>query len=195
MYHQLEHVILASGSPRRIELLTRAGYIFDVVPANVDERRKPDEPSEKYVERLARDKVSAIAVDNVGRVVIGADTVVVIQSAVRGKPDSAEEAVRMLKQLSGRAHKVLTGVAVRLGDACISSVEMTVVHLAELDDACINWYVQTGEPSDKAGAYGIQGIASRFVTRIEGSYSNVVGLPLALVDRLLGRLSKGPVPR
>lgn len=165
------------------------------MPANVDERRNPEEPPEKYVARLAREKVSAIAVDNVGRIVIGADTAVVVDSAVLGKPDSADEAVRMLKQLSGRAHKVLTGVAVRLGDACVSSVEMTVVHLVELDDACINWYVQTGEPSDKAGAYGIQGIASRFVTRIEGSYSNVVGLPLALMDRLLVRVSKGAVPR
>ena len=195
VYHQPRSLILASSSPRRVELLTRAGYIFDVMPADVDEQRKANESPTEYVTRLAITKVSAIAAQNFDRVVIGADTTVVVDSEVLGKPKGPEEAACMLQQLAGRAHKVMTGVAVRLGEVCISAVEMTVVHLVELDDALIAWYVGTGEPLDKAGAYGIQGIASRFVDRIEGSYSNVVGLPLVLVDQLLVRLSQAPASR
>ena len=128
------------------------------------------------------------------RVVLAADTTVVVDSTVLGKPQDPDDAAGMLRRLSGRAHDVLTGVAVRRGGACVSAVEQTAVHLAALDEALIGWYVATGEPSDKAGAYGVQGIASRFVTRVEGSYSNVVGLPLALVDRLLARLAGGDGP-
>lgn len=140
--------------------------------------------------RLALDKTAAVASAHAGRLVLGADTTVVIDGRVLGKPSDPEDAAQMLRALSGRAHEVLTGVAVRLAERCVSEVETTAVTLAPLDEATITWYVGTGEPADKAGGYGVQGIASRFVTRVDGSYSNVVGLPLALVDRLFSRLSK-----
>ncbi len=194
VYHREDALILASRSPRRAELLTRAGYRFEVVPPDVDERLRAGEAPRDYVARLAAEKAAAVAPRYPARVVLAADTTVVVGSAVLGKPRDANEAAEMLRRLSGRAHDVLTGVAVRRGGACASGVERTAVHLADLDEALIAWYVATGEPSDKAGAYGVQGIASRFVTRIEGSYSNVVGLPLALLDRLLARLAGGDGP-
>lgn len=162
-----------------------------MVPPDVDESQHPDESPGDYVKRLALAKVSAVVSGHPGRIVIGADTTVVIDNVVLGKPHDPDDAVRMLRLLSGRTHDVLTGVAVRCGAARVCDVETTLVRLVELDEALIAWYVGTGEPSDKAGAYGAQGIASRFVVRLEGSYSNVVGLPLALVDRLLGQL---PIP-
>ncbi len=189
VYHRDEPLILASASPRRAELLTRAGYRFEVVPPDIDERLRVGETPRDYVARLAAEKAAAVAPRYPERVVLAADTTVVVESTVLGKPQGPDDAAGMLRRLSGRAHDVLTGVAVRCGSACLGAVETTAVHLAELDDALIAWYVATGEPSDKAGGYGVQGIASRFVTRVEGSYSNVVGLPLALVDRLLARLA------
>ena len=182
--------MLASASPRRAELLTRAGYPFDVAPPGIDERRRAGEAPRDYVARLAAEKAAAVAPRHPGRIVLAADTTVVVDSAVLGKPRDPGDAAGMLRRLSGRAHDVLTGVAVRRGEVCLRAVERTTVHLAALDEATIAWYVATGEPSDKAGAYGMQGIASRFVTRIDGSCSNVVGLPLALVDRLLARLPR-----
>ena len=177
--------ILASASPRRSELLTRAGYEFDVVPADVDEHRRPDESPHDYVIRLAIDKASVVATQNDGQVVIGADTVVVIEGMVLGKPKGPAEAAAMLRQLSGHTHEVLTGVAVRRDSICLSGAETTRVSFAALGADQIAWYVATGEPLDKAGAYGVQAIGSRFVTRLEGSYTNVVGLPVPLVDQLL----------
>ena len=194
VYHRDDPLILASGSPRRAELLARAGYRFEVVPPDIDERRQAGEAPRDYVARLAAEKAAAVAPRYPERVVLAADTTVVVDAAVLGKPRGPDEAAGMLRRLSGRAHDVLTGVAVRRGGACLGAVEQTAVHLADLDEALIAWYVATGEPSDKAGGYGVQGIASRFVTRVEGSYSNVVGLPLALVDRLLGRLAGGDAP-
>ena len=189
MYHRDERLVLASASPRRAALLTRSGYAFDIVPANVDERRQPNEPAADYVDRLARRKAAAVAARHMDRIVIGADTAVSVEGAVLGKPRDAGDATRMLSRLSGQAHQVLTGVAVQRAARCVSAVESTIVHFAELDDAQIAWYVGTGEPSDKAGAYGLQGSGARFVTRIEGSRSNVIGLPLARLDELLGQLS------
>ena len=189
VYHPDIPLVLASASPRRAELLTRAGYQFDVVPADVDERQLPAEGPEEYVTRLALDKATAVASIHPDRVVVGADTVVLIDGAVLGKPRNAEEAGRMLQQLSGRTHEVVTGVALKLGDACLTAVDVSRVTLAGLDADVIWWYVRTGEPRDKAGAYGVQGIASRFVTRIEGSYTNVVGLPMARVDQLISQLA------
>lgn len=180
--------MLASASPRRAALLARAGYAFDVVPANVDESRRGAEPAPDFVARLARDKAAAVAGRHPRRVVIGADTAVVIDGAVLGKPRDTEDAARMLRLLSGRAHEVLTGVAVRRAGRCVSAVEKSVVHFAVLDAARIAWYVDTGEPADKAGSYGLQGEGGRFVTRVEGSRSNVVGLPLACLERLLAEL-------
>ena len=188
VYHHPSSFILASASPRRAELLTRAGYRFDVVHPEVDERRYPDESPRDYVARLSLAKSAIVGAQCPERVVLGADTTVVVDSTVLGKPRDPDDAARMLRLLSGRSHDVLTGVAVRRGEAYVCDVETTVVYLTELDDASIAWYVETKEPSDKAGGYGVQGVASRFVTRIEGSYSNVVGLPLALFDRLFAQL-------
>lgn len=187
--------MLASASPRRAELLARAGYRFDVAPPGIDERRRAGEAARDYVARLAEEKAAAVAPRWPGRIVLAADTTVVVDSAVLGKPRDPGDAAGMLRRLSGRAHDVLTGVAVRRGEVRLRAVERTAVHFAALDEETIAWYVATGEPSDKAGAYGVQGIASRFVTRIDGSCSNVAGLPLALVDRLLARLPAAAPPR
>ena len=176
-------------------MLTRAGYEFDVVPPDVDERRRPQERPADYVRRLAREKAGTVAARYAGRIVLGADTTVVVDGTVLGKPRDDVEAAEMLRALSGRVHEVLTGVAFQCDERCVSHVETTSVTLAPLDEDTIAWYVATGEPADKAGAYGVQGIASRFVTRIDGSYSNVVGLPLATVDRLLSQLLKRPLAR
>ncbi len=176
---------LASASPRRLELLTRAGYAFDVVPADIDEERWPDEAPRDYVQRLATSKAEAVATRTPDRLVLGADTVVVVDGDVLGKPGDDAEASDMLRRLSGRVHEVLTGVALVTRDSSRVEVESTLVTLVGLDAPTIDWYVATGEALDKAGAYGVQGIASRFVERIEGSYTNVVGLPVALVARLL----------
>ena len=190
MYHRAERqpLILASASPRRAALLARAGYAFDVVPANVDESRRPAEAAADFVARLARDKAAAVAGRYPERIVIGADTAVVIDGAVLGKPRDADDAARMLRLLSGRAHQVLTGVAVRRRGRCVGAVETSVVHFAVLDAGQIGWYVGTGEPADKAGAYGLQGHGGRFVTRVDGSRSNVVGLPLDCLERLLAEI-------
>ena len=186
MYHLRPPLTLASASPRRQELLTRAGFTFDIVPADIDEQRWPDEAPRDYVQRLATSKAEAVAAENPERRVLGADTVVVVDGDVLGKPADDAEASEMLLRLSGRVHEVLTGVAVVSSAWRRVAVESTLVTLARLDPRTIDWYVATGEPLDKAGAYGVQGIASRFVERIEGSYTNVVGLPVALTARLLG---------
>jgi len=177
--------ILASRSSRRAELLTRAGYTFSVVPADIDERIRDGEAPEPYVRRLALEKAARVAGTHPELVVLGADTVVVIEGRVLGKPADDEETVAVLRRLSGRTHEVLTGVALLASHEEQSDIASTRVTFRELTAGDIAWYVGTGEPRGKAGAYAIQGIASRFVTRIDGSYTNVVGLPIALVDRLL----------
>lgn len=178
-------LILASASARRRELLDAAGVIFHMDPVAADERRLPDEQPEAYVARVARAKVHAGRVRHPADVVLGADTVVVVDGAMLGKPLTDDEAAAMLKSLSGRAHVVLTGVAVGWPGQERIAVERTQVWFAPLSDDEIRTYVETGEPRDKAGAYAIQGLASKFVLRIEGSYSNVVGLPLAMVLQIL----------
>ena len=185
-------LVLASASPRRAALLAGAGRAFDVVPANIDERRLGDETPRDYVLRLAAAKAAAVAGRYPGRIVIGADTTVVVAGTLLGKPRDADDAARMLRRLSGRAHEVLTGVAVRRDGRSVAAVEATSVHFAPLDADRIAWYVGTGEPLDKAGAYGLQGAGGQFVTRVEGSRSNVVGLPLARLDRLLAELDGAP---
>jgi septum formation protein len=181
-------LVLASGSPRRRELLAAAGFSFDVVAVDVDETRRPGEDPGVYVERLARTKALAAVPQN-DRVVIGADTVVVVGGGdVLGKPRDAGDAGRMLRLLSGRAHEVLTGVAVVAGGRTVSAVERTTVWFARLSERDIAWYVASGEPLDKAGAYAIQALASRFVPRIDGSYTNIVGLPVTTVIELLAKL-------
>ena len=180
-------LLLASASPRRRELLEQAGIPCDVVPVDVEERRRSEESPRDYAERLARAKAAAGASRHPDRIVLGADTIVVADRDVLEKPIDDEDAARMLRRLSNRAHDVLTAVAVARGVELISEVVETRVWLAPLSETEVRWYVATGEPADKAGAYAIQGLASRFVTRIEGSYSNVVGLPVAAVLQLLGR--------
>ena len=181
-------LVLASASPRRARLLAEAGYAFDVAPAGIDERRLGDETPAAYVRRLARAKAEAVAPRYPGRVVVGADTIVVIDGLVLGKPADAAEAAGMLGRLAGRRHTVLTGVALVRDARSEVVVERTEVAFTALDAERIRWYVGTGEPDDKAGAYAAQGIGSRFIERIEGSYSNVVGLPIPVVGRLLERL-------
>lgn len=180
-------LVLASASPRRAELLRAAGIEFDVLTANIDESLMPGELPEKYVRRLAEAKALAVAGRAGERPILAADTVVVIGDAVLGKPVDAEDARRMLRMLSGRAHEVMTGVALCVGRGCFVEVPSTTVEFAELTEAEIEWYVASGEPADKAGAYAIQGLASRYVTRVSGSYTNVVGLPVALVYDLCKR--------
>ena len=189
-------IILASGSPRRRELLTNAGYTFEVVPAEVEENHDGGETPVALVERLALSKAQEVARRYPGddAVVLGADTVVVLDGNILGKPGSPEEAQEMLARLSGHEHEVITGVAlVQSGDANRKVVthETTTVFFRELTKREIADYTATGEPLDKAGAYAIQGIAGRFVTRLEGCYFNVMGLPVALVDRLLREWETG----
>jgi septum formation protein len=177
-------LILASQSPRRSELLTTAGFRFAVRPANIDESLLPGEQAEQYVQRLARSKALA-AQQHSDELVLGADTVVTVDSEILGKPCSLEDAKRMLRFLRGRSHEVLTGVCLRRGQQTAEAVERTRVWFAPLSDQEMDWYVRTGEPMDKAGAYAIQGFASRFIEKIEGSYSNVVGLPVERVYQKL----------
>lgn len=187
-------LVLASRSPRRADLLTRAGYRFEVAPADIDERRREGEAPRELVRRLAREKAAAVAPRHRGAVVLGADTLVVVDGAVLGKPDGAAAAAAMLRRLSGRAHEVLTGVALHGADGWRDGVQSTRVVFRALSPEDVAWYVATGESADKAGAYSIQGRASRFVTRIEGSYTNVVGLPVELVDGLLREFAGGGSP-
>jgi septum formation protein len=181
-------LILASASPRRAELLTAAGLAFDIVPADVDERVLPGEGPEDHVRRLALAKAEAVSDRFPERPVVAADTVVVIDGLILGKPDGDLAAVAMLRRLSGRSHDVLTGLCLRHGPHRLQAVERTSVRFAPLRDDEILAYVATGEPRDKAGAYAIQGLASRFVTTVQGSYSNVVGLPVATLYGLLREL-------
>lgn len=188
-------LVLASASPRRQEILRNAGIPFTVQAADIDEAPLKDELPRDCAERLAR--IKALAVWRMGPrdLVLGADTIVVVDGAILGKPVDGDDAARMLRLLSGRVHQVITGVCVvgtRSGSQLTSSEpetrtasETTSVTMNELSDAEIRAYVATGEPIDKAGAYAIQGMASRWIPRIEGDYSNVVGLPMALVYSML----------
>ncbi len=187
VYHPAVRLILASASPRRRELLAAAGYEFDVEVAAIDERRTDDEAPDAYVDRMARLKAACVAAAHPDRLVLGADTVVVADGDVLGKPADSADAARMLRRLNGRAHDVFTGVAIVRGAEQWARVERTRVWMAPLSEADLGWYVASGEPLDKAGAYGIQGLASRFISRIDGAYGTVVGLPVATVAALLGR--------
>lgn len=177
-------LVLASRSPRRQEILRRAGIAFRVEPADVDESRIAGESPWEHVLRLAEAKATAIEAGP-GEIVLGADTAVVVDEEILGKPEDSEAAAWMLRKLSGREHAVLTGVCLRRGAELRRDVESTRVRFAELTEREIEEYVASGEPLDKAGGYAIQGLASKFVERIEGCYFNVVGLPVALVYRRL----------
>ena len=183
-------LVLASASPRRQELLRNAGIPFEVQPAHIPEDPLPGEQAKDCAERLASEKALAVAKQRPRDIVLGADTVVVVDGQILGKPMDAADAARMLRLLSGREHQVITGVCmVANGQSSVAS-ETTTVTMSALTEKEIADYVATGEPMDKAGAYAIQGIASRWIPRIDGDYSNVVGLPVPLVWRMLreGRL-------
>lgn len=178
-------LVLASASPRRRELLAQAGVRHVVRVAGVDESVLPGETPETYVERLARAKAQAVLPQAGALPVLGADTTVVLDGDILGKPADAGEALAMLRRLSGREHRVLTAVAVCRGARLLSRLSVTRVWFRALDEAHLRRYVATGEPLDKAGAYGIQGFGAALVTRIDGSYTGVVGLPLAETIDLL----------
>lgn len=183
-------LVLASNSPRRRELLTQSGFTFTVMPASIDEDLQPGENPLAYVTRLALEKAQSVYARldsrDAATAVLGADTTVVAPTGeVLGKPADAADAARMLRLLSGATHQVITGVAVVSEFGIETAAEVTQVSVLTLSDAEIAAYIATGEPMDKAGAYGIQGYAARWIPRIQGCYFNVVGLPLALVSGML----------
>ena len=179
-------LVLASASPRRAELLASAGYSFSVQPADVDETPHGSEGARDYVVRVARDKALSVPIsDEEGTVVLAADTAVVTDTRIMGKPHHDQDAATMLALLSGAVHQVLTGVVVRTATTELAELVVTRVHFLPLTPSEIAWYISTGEPGGKAGGYAIQGRAARFIDWIEGSWSNVVGLPLATVSRML----------
>jgi septum formation protein len=180
-------LVLASASPRRQELLRSAGIRFEVQPAHIAEDPLPREGAREYAERLAREKALSVARQRPHDLVLGADTVVVVDSQILGKPSDAADAARMLRWLSGREHLVITGVCLVVSGQGSVASETTSVTMSEISEKEITDYIASGEPMDKAGGYAIQGIASRWIPRIEGDYSNVVGLPVALVWRMLRR--------
>jgi septum formation protein len=181
-------LILASASPRRHELLLAAGIDHVVRPASVPELRGPGETPAVFVTRLATEKALAVTRQSTD-IVLGADTIVCLGSEVLGKPENEQDASRMLRLLSGRRHLVYTGICLLRGESRLVDLSSTEVSFADLTEQEISEYTRSGEPADKAGAYAIQGLASKFVVSIEGSYGNVVGLPVALVYRHLKALS------
>ncbi len=178
-------LVLASHSPRRREILTRAGIAFVARPVNVDESKVGDEDPIQHVRRLAREKAEA-APAGAGEIVLGADTEVVLDGQILGKPANTADAERMLRMLSGREHLVITGICLRGPSGVVVDVESTKVRFVPVSERDIADYAASGEPMDKAGAYAVQGLASKFIDRIEGCYFNVVGLPIALVYKYLG---------
>lgn len=187
----MEKLLLASSSPRRAEILRAVGWPFHALATNIDETLVPGETAPQLVERLALGKAEAAAKQHPSALVLGADTTVVVNSEILGKPSDERDAQRMLRLLSGKWHDVLTGVAlVRTeGNGCrVVAHEITQVRFAEMSDAEIDWYVKSGEPMDKAGAYAIQGRAALFIEEIRGDYWNIVGLPLRLVYKLAAEI-------
>jgi septum formation protein len=191
----MSRLILASASPRRRELLVQAGFTVEVSPAHVNEDTRPGEDPIAYVVRLARDKAEAVyaKLRDPEAIILGADTTVTLDGHILAKPEDAPDATRMLRMLSGRTHRVITGVAITSATGTEIAAEVTGVQFLTLTDKEIADYIATGEQMDKAGAYGIQGRAARWIPRIEGCYFNVVGLPLALVSTMLEtRLRRNP---
>jgi septum formation protein len=188
--NKMRQLVLASSSPRRAEILRSVGWEFEILPVDIDETPSVNEAAIKYVERLALEKAEAAAKTSFGKLVLGADTTVVVDGDILGKPTDGNEARSMLRSLSGRWHEVLTGVALVCAGETSQQVvahQSTRVQFAKMSDDEINWYVATGEPMGKAGAYAIQGRAALFIEKIEGDYWNVVGLPVRLVYCLIGK--------
>jgi len=187
-------LILASASPRRSELLRNAGIGFEVYPAHIHEEPLTGEAPIDYAQRLARDKATTVLARHPDAMVLGADTVVVVDAHLLEKPANAEDAVRMLRLLSGRTHQVITGVSLLADNFERTEAEVTQVAFVRMLEHEIAEYVASGEPMDKAGAYGIQGLASRWVERIDGDYFNVVGLPVRRVYRMLNEAQRVKSP-
>lgn len=185
-------LILASSSPRRRELLTQIGLTFDIAPAHIDETRHTSENPTAYVQRLALEKAQAIHMLHPGAFVLGADTTVEIDGNALEKPANRADAERMLRALSGRVHHVHTGLALLSPHSQGTHLETTSVTFSPIDEAELQHYLDSSEPYDKAGAYGIQGYAARWIPRIDGDYFNVMGLPLAATVRLLKELNYVP---
>jgi nucleoside triphosphate pyrophosphatase len=178
------HFILASGSPRRRQLLELIGVNFAVLPADVDETPLAGEAPAAYASRAARDKAIEVAASHPGRLVLGADTVVEVDQEILGKPASEDDAASMLRRLSGRSHLVHTALALVIGDTAHEVVDTAQVQFTDLTEEIIRWYVATGEPMDKAGAYAIQGLGGLLVARVEGSPNTVIGLPVHRLPEL-----------
>ena len=189
---RLPRLILASGSPRRAEILTSVGWEFTRIVPDIDESELSGESPEDYVQRLAREKAEAVAAKNVKGVILAADTTVVIDDQIIGKPVDMDDARRMLRLLAGRRHEVLTGVAIIQDGENRIGLQRTGVTFADLTEAEINFLAEMGDPLDKAGAYAVQAQAALFIQGIEGDYWNVVGLPISLVYRLVERAETRP---
>ena len=189
-----QKLILASKSPRRAEILRAVGWQFESIAANIDETREQDEDAVSYVKRLAKTKAEKIRGQIMNGIVLGADTTVVVNGEILEQPHDAEDARRMLRLLNNKWHEVLTGVALVSdgaqdgSDSVVVDHEVTRVRFGEMSDAEIDWYISTGEPFGKAGAYGIQGHAALFIEEVQGDYFNIVGLPIRLVYELLNRM-------
>ncbi|HXF42684.1 MAG TPA: Maf family protein [Pyrinomonadaceae bacterium] len=189
---ELPELILASASPRRAEILTNVGWKFKVFKSEVDETPLNDEKAAQYTKRLALAKAAVAAERFPDQLILAADTTVVIDEKIIGKPENILEAGKMLRMLSGRCHKVITAVALQKGSQILSAAEETLVEFDRLDDSEIEYLVTNGNPLDKAGAYAVQAQAALFIKRIEGDYWNVVGLPVRLVYNLYKKLRKSP---
>ena len=180
-------IILASGSPRRKELLKSLGIEFEIIKPNADEKILNDESPENLCKRLAELKANSINISN--KIILAADTIVVIENEILGKPKNRDDAFRMLNLLQGREHKVLTGIALRENNKLISDVEISCVKFRELNQAQIKAYISSGECDDKAGAYAVQGLGSLLIEYIKGDYYNVVGLPLCKFGKMLSNFN------
>lgn len=194
MENSTGRLVLASGSPRRLEILRSLGIEPTVRPVDIDETPEEHEMPDRYVLRLARAKASERA--DAGELVLGADTIVVLDDELLGKPRDAAEARAMLARLAGRTHLVATGLAIvdAAKGTVVDAIANTKVRMTPMTEAQIAWYVDTGEPLDKAGSYGIQGTGALFVHSIEGNYSNVVGLPLPMLHRLFRQVGYAITP-
>jgi septum formation protein len=193
---ELPKIILASGSPRRAEILRTVGWPFEIMVPDIDETRRTNEDAVTYVQRLARSKAEAVAQRAPSSPIVAADTTVVIDEQILEKPSDQNDAGRMLRKLSGQWHQVITGVALIDGSTSQIQVrcEKTEVKFAAMSQDEIDWYALSGEPMDKAGAYAIQGLGARFIERIRGDYFNVMGLPLRLLYEMVREFSAKPEP-
>ena len=192
---KLPPIVLASGSPRRAEILTSVGWEFTKVVPDIDESERAGESPEVYVQRLAQEKADAVTHMRTDAIVLAADTTVVVKGAILGKPNDLEHAREMLRILSGRWHDVLTGVAVCKNGVTSVGLERTGVKFVEMNAAEVEFLARKGDPLDKAGAYAVQAQAALFIEQIRGDYWNVVGLPISLVYRLLNRSTRTLITR